>query len=95
MGKLLWGRSLSGTTGCCQCVPVAIPGRYTETEMISAAMTKAVREEPSSLPFTVKACRGVGVGLKPRRPFAPMGWGMKRGVCFPVPGIHTSAALHP
>lgn len=42
MGKLLWGRSLSETTGCCQYVPVAIPGRYTETEMISAAMTKAV-----------------------------------------------------
>lgn len=57
MGKLLWGSSLSATTGCCQYVPGAIPGRYTETEMISAVMTKAAREEPSPLPFTAKSAR--------------------------------------
>ncbi|XP_054697636.1 uncharacterized protein LOC129212698 [Grus americana] len=92
--------SLSETTGCCQYVPVAIPGGYTETEMNSAVMTKAVHEEPSSLPFTVKsaglkACRRVAVALEPSRSLAPVGWGMKRSVRSACPGTRTSAALHP
>lgn len=79
MGKLLWGSSLAGTTGCCQYVPVAILSRYTEKEMISAVMTKAAHEEPVSLPATVRAaltaCRRVGMGLKPSCSFPPVGWG--------------------
>lgn len=98
MGKLLWGISLSETTGCCQCFPVAIPGRDTETETISAVMTNAVREEPSSLPFTVKKCWAqslqeswIGAKLLIRSG----GLGMKRGIGSAFLGILPSAALHP
>lgn len=65
MGKLLWGSSLSETTGCGQYVPVAIPSRYTgtemiyatytDTEMIYATMTKVVDAELLSLPSPVKS----------------------------------------
>lgn len=96
MGKLLWGTSLSEMTRCCQYVPVAIPSRYTDTEMIYATVTKAVNVESLSLPSTVKSagpkvCRWVGMDLKPNCSFTPMGWGMKRGVCFAFAGTRTSA----
>lgn len=61
----------------------------------NAVMTKAVHEELSSLPFTVKCARfKVGVGPKPSCSFALVGQGMKCSVCSTSPGICTSVTLH-
>lgn len=87
------------TTGCCQHVPVAIPGRYREKEMLSAVMTKAAREEPSALPFPVTnsgfSIGGWGgMGPKPSCSFAQ--WAGGRSPASAVPSRYPHVCrLHP